>query len=114
MQCGNALEIGLINLPCSSTLKHPVCHSIPILNLDANKMHNNTTFYELDLEQMEAANGGASTSYSLATTTAVGLTLAAGMAASPILGFALAAGGIASAGIAIFYGLTEDPNRACQ
>ena len=114
MQYGNALEIGLINLPRTLSLKHSVCHSVPILNLDATKMHNNTTFYELDLEQMEAVSGGASTGHSLATTTAVGLTLAAGMAVSPILGMALAAGGIASAGIAIFYALNEDPAQACQ
>ncbi|XOV84251.1 MAG: hypothetical protein ACFHXK_03855 [bacterium] len=77
-------------------------------------MQNNSTFYELDLEQMEAVSGGTSSGHSLATTTAVGLTLAAGVAASPLIGFALAAGGIASAGLAIYYALNEDPAQACQ
>lgn len=77
-------------------------------------MQNTTTFYELDLEQMETVSGGASSQYSIATTTAVGLTLAAGVAASPLVGFALAAGGIASAGLAIFYALNEDPAHSCQ
>ena len=77
-------------------------------------MQNNTTLYELDLEQLEEVNGGVSTEWGVATSTALGMTLAAGAAATPLLAGALAVGGIISAGVAIFYALSDDPTKASQ
>ena len=77
-------------------------------------MHNNTTFYELDLDQLEEVNGGVSTEWGVATSTALGMTLAAGVAATPLLAGALALGGIFSAGVAIFYALSDDPAQTSQ
>ena len=77
-------------------------------------MHNTKTFYELDLDQLETVNGGVSTEWGVATSTALGMTLAAGVAATPLVAGALALGGIFSAGVEIFYALSDDPAQTSQ
>lgn len=78
------------------------------------KMQNNSTFYELDLEQLAEVNGGTSTQWGVATSTALGMTLSAAMVAAPLVAGALAFGGIVSAGVAIYYALNDDPAKAGQ
>ncbi len=71
-------------------------------------MQNSTTLRELDSSQLEAVAGGVSTEWGVATGTAVALTVGAATVAAPVVATALAIGGIASAGMAIYYGLNDD------
>ena len=65
-------------------------------------MHNVSTLCELDLEQLEDVGGG-SQEWSISTATAVALTVGAATITSPLIAGTLAAGGIISAGFAIYY-----------
>ena len=63
---------------------------------------------ELDPIQLDAVAGGTSAEWGVATGAAVALTVGAATAAAPAVAAALALGGIASAGMAIYYGLTDE------
>ena len=61
----------------------------------------------MNSEQLDLAVGGSSTEWGVATGTAVALTVGAATVSAPVVAGALAVGGIVSAGMGIYYALTE-------
>ena len=77
-------------------------------------MQNVTTLMELDANQLDEVGGGSSTEWGVSTGTAVALTIGAATVTSPLLAGALVAGGIISAGFAIYYAVTDDESATAS